>query len=249
MLYELSYRQPLVRSLQEEFALSLGFTVQGNSQSFVFGSSRLRSPGTSRNRVLSFGQDYISRDNRGAWALQSQFSFGLDILDAIVNRTSNGSFFSWLGQVQRAQQLDNNNLLILQADVQLTPDNIPAFYQFFIGGGQSVRGYRQNARFGDYGYRLSVEDRIPIVRDRVSIPTLQVAPFVDVGQVYNNNPSNRTNSRISQAFLAGAGLGLIWQPTPPLYIRLDYGAHLVNLRDRGNSLQDNGLYFSVVYNP
>jgi hemolysin activation/secretion protein len=58
--------------------------------------------------------------------LRSQFSFGVDILDATINNDPipDGRFFSWLGQVQRVQQLNNDNLLFIQADLQLTADSL-----------------------------------------------------------------------------------------------------------------------------
>uniref|UniRef100_UPI001177F694 ShlB/FhaC/HecB family hemolysin secretion/activation protein n=1 Tax=Calothrix rhizosoleniae TaxID=888997 RepID=UPI001177F694 len=242
--YELSYRQPLVRSLKQEFALSTAFAFQGTNGSFTFDGVPFSS-GRSRTRVLKFGQDYLHRDNQGAWAIQSQFSFGLDIFDATISSddSQDGRFFSWFGQVQRVQRLGNDNLLIVQADLQLTPDDVPSFYEFFIGGGQSLRGYRQNARSGDNGYRLSVEGRIPILRNKEKVPTLQLTPFVDLGQVWNKTGD------IDDSFLASAGLGLLWQPIRNLNIRVDYGIPFVDIETPSNSLQDDGLHFSFTYSP
>lgn len=245
--YELSYRQPLKRTLRDEFALSLAFAFQGNEGSSAFGDIPIfRS--NARTRVLKFGQDYTHRDPQGAWAVQSQFSLGLDIFDATTSSEPNqdGRFFSWLGQVQRVQQLGNDNLLIVQADLQLSPDDVPPFYEFFIGGGQSLRGYRQNARSGDNGFRVSLEGRIPLLRNQRRVPTLQLAPFVDLGQIWSkdedpNDPGN--------PFLASAGLGLIWQPSPNFNVRLDYGIPFVEIEKPSDSLQDNGLHFSLSYSP
>lgn len=252
-LYELSFRQPLVRNPREEFALSLGFTYQ-NSQTFFAGipfpfGFGPDSQGRSKTRVLKFGQDYINRDPQGAWALRSQFSLGLDIFDATTNASPvpDGRFFSWLGQVQRVQRLGNNHLLIVQGDLQLTPDSLLPSQQFVIGGGLSVRGFQQNIRSGDNGFRFSVEDRIALVRDQAGIPTLQLAPFFDMGSVWNvsSNPNNA--GQPSKRFLAGLGLGLLYQPHPQLFMRLDYGIPLVDLPDRGNDAQSEGFYFSVNY--
>ncbi|MBD2214682.1 ShlB/FhaC/HecB family hemolysin secretion/activation protein [Nostoc linckia FACHB-104] len=253
-LYEISYRQPLIRTPREEFALSLGFALQNGRNTFVIeGIPRPLSigpdnDGNTRTRVLKFGQDYIKRDVQGAWALRSQFSFGLDIFDATTNSGSapGGNFFSWLGQIQRVQRLGTDNLLIAQADVQLTPDSLLPSQQFLIGGGQSLRGYRQNARAGDNGFRFSVENRIAILRDQAGLPNLQLAPFVDMGAVWNaaNNPNPLPN----QTFLASAGLGLLWEPIPRLLIRLDYGVPFIDLSDRGNNAQDRGFHFSANYN-
>jgi hemolysin activation/secretion protein len=250
-LYELSYRQPLVRSPREEFALSVAFTYR-RGQTFLgddpfpfgFGPD---SRGRTRTSVISFGQDYVRRDVQGATALRSLFSFGFDAFNATINPDPipDGRFFSWLGQVQRVQRISNNNLLILQADLQLTPNSLLPSQQFVIGGGQSIRGYRQNARSGDNGFRVSLEDRIILSRSQAGREIFQLAPFVEFGTVWNH-PDN-PNPIPSRRFLAGAGLGLLWEPVNGLNLRIDYGVPLSYIRDRGNNLQDHGFYFQVLY--
>ena len=252
-LYELNYRQPLLRSTKEEFALSLGFSVQ-DGQTFLFNQPTNfgfgpDANGVSRTSVFKFGQEYIKRDPNGAWSVNSQFSLGTGLLNATINNrpTPDGRFFSWLGQGQRFQQLNDNNLLIASLDLQLTPDSLLPSQQFILGGGQSVRGYRQSARYGDNGLRLSIEDRITLQRNESGSSTFQLAPFIDAGVAWNkdNNPNNASLS--NQKFLAGVGLGVLWEPLPLLNVRVDYGLPLVNITDKGNNLQDSGLYFSVNY--
>ncbi|WP_190945438.1 hypothetical protein [Nostoc flagelliforme] len=51
------------------------------------------------------------------------------------------------------------------------------------------------------------------------------------------------------ATIATLGLGSRWLITPDLSLHLDYGIPLISVGDRGNSLQENGLYFSVRYQP
>lgn len=253
-LYEVSFRQPLVRSPREELALSLGFTLQ-NGQTFLFDNQPTPfgigpdADGFSRTRVLKLGQDYVRRDVGGAWALRSQFNLGLGILDATINDdpTPDGRFVSWLGQAQRVQILNDSNLLIVQADLQLTPDTLLPSQQFVIGGGQSLRGFRQNARSGDNGFRFSVEDRIALVRNESGSPVVQLAPFVDVGKVWNT--SNNPNRLADQTFLAAAGLGLQWEALPGLTLRLDYAVPFIELSDRTQNAQDESFYFSVRYTP
>lgn len=248
-LYELSYRQPLVRTPREEFALSIALAVQ-NGQTFVFDNLKFpfglgaEADGSTKTRVLKFGQEYVQRQSTGAWALQSQFSLGLNIGNATLNPapTPDGRFVSWLGQIQRVQRLSPGQLLIVQADIQLTPDSLLPAQQFVIGGGQSVRGFRQNGRSGDNGFRLSLEDRITVQRDEAGIPVVQFAPFIDLGTVWNN----RGNLDVSQGFLAGGGIGFLWQPINGLNIRLDYAVPFVKLRDRGEDAQDKAFYFSVT---
>lgn len=248
--YSLSFRQPLIRSPRQEFALSLGLSHQ-RSQSFLDRtgfpvSAGPDANGVSRTTVLQLGQDYTHRDPKGVWAFRSQFNIGLPIFDATDNEGSvpDGQFFSWLAQGQRIQRLSKNNLLIMQADLQLSPDSLLSSEQFVIGGAQSVRGYRQNALSGDNGFRFSVEDRIALARNKKDNPVFQIAPFLDLGYVFNSD--NNPNRIVGNQFLIGLGLGLLWEPVPGLNIRLDYAPPLVDL-DRGNDIQDNGFYFSINY--
>jgi hemolysin activation/secretion protein len=148
--------------------------------------------------------------------------------------------------MQRLQQLGNDNLLIIQGDLQFSSRPLLSSQQFVIGGGQSVRGYRQNVRAGDDGFRLSVEGRIPVVRNEAGQPILQVAPFIEAGGVWN---TLSTPVLPDQRFLASAGLGVIWQPLPQLNLRVDYGFPFTYLPDRGNNLQDKAIYFSLSYQP
>ncbi|MBW4510874.1 MAG: ShlB/FhaC/HecB family hemolysin secretion/activation protein [Scytonematopsis contorta HA4267-MV1] len=256
-LYEINYRQPLMRSPRQEFALFLGFTYQ-SGQTFIFNDLPNsfgigpNQDGVSRTSVIKFGQDFVSRDPQGAWSLRSQFNLGTGLFDATINNAPipDSRFFSWLGQVQRVQQLSENHLLLVQADLQLTPNSLLPSQQFVIGGGQSVRGYRQNVRFGDNGLRLSIEDRVTLQRNESGNPTIQIAPFFDLGAVWNH-PDN-PNRLPAETFLASTGLGLLWNQAlgiDRLSLRFDYGIPLTNLKDRGNNAQDDGFYFSLVYQP
>lgn len=248
-LYEISFQQPLILSPREELSLSLGFAYQESKATSVFGSI---SPGAdiegiTKTSVIKFGQDYLRRDVRGAWSLRSLFSFGTGLFDATTNSAPlpSGQFVSWLGQVQRVQVLGEKNFLIAGVDVQLTPDRLLPSQQFVIGGGQSLRGYRQNIRSGDNGVRLSIEDRITLERNEAGAATFQLAPFFDAGVVWNNDAGNRPLP--ADQFLAGIGMGLIWEPIPKLSLRLDYGYPLIDIKDKGSNAQDEGFYFNVRY--
>jgi hemolysin activation/secretion protein len=59
-LYEISYRQPLVRSIQDEFALSLGFRYQDGE---TLGLGRPDLFGNSSTSVIQFGQDEVAPQN------------------------------------------------------------------------------------------------------------------------------------------------------------------------------------------
>ena len=249
-VYAATYRQPLVRNPREEFALSLGYEYQ-RGQTFLFNDLAVpfgvgpEADGTSRTSVFKFGQDYTSRDTEGTWSLRSQFSLGTGLFGATYITSPSAAFLSWLGQIQRVQVLGSDTILIGSLDTQLSADPLLPSQQFVIGGGQSLRGFRQNARSGDNGIRLSVESRFVVARNEEGRTVLQLAPFVDLGTVWNN--SRNLNLLPNQNFLAGGGLGIMFEPIKRLNLRLDYAIPFVNLSDRGSNLQESSLYFSIGY--
>jgi hemolysin activation/secretion protein len=244
-----SFRQPIVRTPQTEFAIGLGLDLR-RSQTFLlddipFSFSEGPEAGRSKVSVLRFSQDWITRDAKRVLAARSQFSFGLNAFDATINDSGgaipDGQFFAWIGQFQWVQQLSPRNLMIARIDTQLTPDRLLSLEQFSLGGVDTVRGYRQNQLVADNGILASLEFRIPLTRNP---RTLQLTPFVEMGTGWNNRVSNPNPS-----FIAGLGAGLRWQIAQDFNLRLDYGFPLVDVGDRGDSLQENGLYFSLRYQP
>jgi hemolysin activation/secretion protein len=110
-----------------------------------------------------------------------------------------------------------------------------------------VRGFRQNARIGDNGVRLSIENRYTVQRNAAGDPVLQLVPFLDTGVVWNT--SGNPNIQPSQNLLAGAGIGIVWEPIKRLTARLEYALPFINLSDRSSNIQDTALYFSLNYRP
>ena len=247
----LGFRQPLVRTPTTEFTLGLSFDLR-QSQTYLLDNIPFSFPpvaeaekGKSRVSVLRFSQDWVNRSTNRVLAARSQFSFGLDAFDATVNNSGvDGRFTSWLGQFQWVQALGGDTILIARTGAQLSFDSLLPIEQFSIGGIETVRGYRQNQRVADNGIIGSVEVRFPIVRKSSGFGAIQLAPFFDIGTVWNHK-----DGIPSPSTLASLGLGLRWQLDPYLSARLDWGIPLISVSDKGNSLQDNGLYFSIRFQP
>ncbi|MBE7384846.1 MAG: ShlB/FhaC/HecB family hemolysin secretion/activation protein [Leptolyngbya sp. SIO1E4] len=239
----LSFRQPLTRSLTHEFAVGLGLDLR-ESRSFIledipFSFSIGPEAGVSKVRALRFFQEWVNRDINTVLAARSQFSFGLDIFEATVNDTgTDGRFFSWLGQFQWVEQVSPDVLLVTRVNAQLTPDSLLPLERFSVGGIDTVRGYVQNEIVTDNAFTASTELRFPVADD------LQLTPFIDMGGGWNNQTPNPDPS-----FLLGVGLGLWWQPTDDFSLRIDYGIPLISPGDEGDSLQENGFYFSLTLQP
>lgn len=249
--YELGYRQPLLRSPREEFALGGSIAFENSSSYFGNRSFNFQNfkfdDGRSQSRVLRFSQDYLNRDPNGAWTLRSTFNLGLNVLGATIRNdgSPDGRFFYWIGQVLRVQRLSNDKdtLAFFRLNMQFSGDQLLSLNRFSVGGPQSIRGYRQNQLAGDSGLQTSVELQFPVVRDEEGTSIIKLLPFVEAGTIWNSSGINLTTQS-----LFGLGLGATYQPIRNLVLRLDYGIPLVNVSNSGNNLQDSGLYFSVNAN-
>ncbi len=249
--YELAYRQPLVRSPREEFAIGVSAAFENSSSFFSGRSFNFQNfkfdDGRSQARILRLNQDYLNRDPNGAWALRSSFNLGLNVLGATIrdDGSPDGRFFYWLGQVLRVQKLgtDRDTLAFFRLNMQFAANPLLSLNRFSIGGPQSVRGYRQNQLTGDSGLQASVELQFPVVRDSEGASIIKLLPFIEGGTIWNSSGINS-----SPQSLIGLGLGATYQPIRNLILRLDYGIPLINVSNSGNNLQDSGLYFSVNAN-
>jgi hemolysin activation/secretion protein len=248
--YELSLRQPLLQTPSQELALGLTATRQETDTSVLEIPFPLSAGADDRGRTrisaLRFFQEWTKRTSREVIAARSQFSVGLDVLNATINKEAPDSrFFSWRGQAQWVRLLAPETLLLLRADVQLADRALVPLEQFGLGGQESVRGYRQDILLQDNGALASAEVRIPIVRIPQWNALLQVAPFLDFGSAWTSSGNQNPDPNI----LVSTGLGLQLQLGDRLSVRLDYGIPLVSVSSRKRSWQENGFYFSIVATP
>jgi hemolysin activation/secretion protein len=255
--FEFTLRQPLLVSANsestQEFALGLEFSRQSNEVTLRDIPFPDLSPGADANgetkiSALRFFQDWTRRTRKDVLAARSQLSTGLDIFDATVNEGQPDSkFVSWRGQVQWLRQLNSssNINLFLRSDMQISNDDLVPLERFSLGGVESVRGYRQDALLGDSGLLISGEVRIPFYRWSQEQNSLTAIPFVDFGTSW----SNSENLNQEEDTVASLGVGLQLDLSNLLTARLDYGIPLVEVEDSNDTLQENGVYFSLEYFP
>ena len=243
--YSFNIRQPLTRSPNEEFALGLTLDIR-RRETFLgdepFSFSVGAEDGKSNVTVLRFSQDWVKRDATSVFAARSQFNVGIDAFDATINNTgTDGTFFVWQGQFQWVEQLSPRVLLITRVGGQFTDDSLLSLEKFSLGGVNTVRGYQENQLVTDSGVLGTLELRIPVTEN---LDTLQLNPFIEFGTGWNNDEPDPENSTI-----ASIGLGIRWALAEGLILDIDYGVPLIDVDNDGNSLQENGLHFSVRYQP
>lgn len=248
--YELTLRQPISQTPTEEFTLGLSATRRESETSLLDIPFPLAlgadDEGRTRISALRFFQEWTRRNSREVIAARSQFSLGIGALNATINDDLPDSrFFAWQGQAQWVRLLARDTLLLLRADVQLADRALVSLEQFSLGGIESIRGYRQDLLLADNGAFASAEVRLPILRIPQLNSVLQLAPFVDVGTAWNS--SGRADPDPNT--LASVGLGLRLSAGDRFTARLDWGIPLVSVDSRDRTWQENGVYFSVIYNP
>jgi hemolysin activation/secretion protein len=129
--------------------------------------------------------------------------------------------------------------------MQLASRTLLPIEQIGLGGLDSVRGYRQDFLLTDNGAFASAEVQVPVLRVPQINGVLQIIPFVDFGVGWNS--SDRENPDPNT--LASVGLGLRWSQGERFTARLDWGIPLISVDSRERTWQENGLYFSIQYNP
>lgn len=253
--YEVSFRQPIVEKTQQELGLGITLSRRESEARFLedevpFQASGADAEGKTKVSAIRFFQDWTSRDRKQVFALRSQFSIGVNWLNSTTNETSpDSNFYAWRGQMQWVRLLAKDTLLLLRGDMQFADRPLVPFEQFGLGGQESIRGYRQDALLKDNGIFASAEVRIPIVRFSRNKSLLQVAPFVDFGTAWNRSGRESSSSNSDPNTLLSAGLGLRLQLEDRLSARFDWGIPLVSFSGDKDSLQENGLYFSIIANP
>lgn len=246
---DITFRQPLLRTPRQEFAIGLTAAWREGRTS-ILGEDFPLSPGAdekgrSRISALRFFQDYTVRSNEQLLAFRSQFSLGLRAFNATINEEAPDSrFLAWRGQAQWIRRLRRDTFIFVNSDIQLANKALLPLEQFGLGGFNSVRGYRQDLLLGDNGISASAELRFPIIgqSDR-GLGVLQITPFIDAGRVWNS--SGREN--IDTQTLVSVGTGLRWELSDRLAASFYWGIPLVDVNSKERTWQEKGLHFSVLY--
>jgi len=249
--YKITFRQPIQQTPETEFAFGLILDYQTSAN--LIGDMPLPTYGTDLNGIikdpaLRFFQEWVSRNAQSVIAARSEFSIGLNGLgatqpyDTAINPNApQMNYFIWRGQAQWVHLLAPDTLIVAQTSLQLANGPLIPLEQFAIGGLGSVVGYPQNYLSTDNGIFASVEVRLPILRLSQNSTLLQVVPFVDFGSGWNAD--GRSTSVPNT--LSSVGLGLLWQQGTDFNARIDYGIRLNNVPIYGNSLNADGVVFSV----
>ena len=254
--YELNLRQPLYRSLRQEFALSLSLE-QEFSDTYMGSEPYSFSLGPDNGHAvvvpLRLGMEWTHRTQQQVIAARSRFSLGLNALGATHGgggAVPDGQFFAWLGQLQYTRILQPADIqLLARIDIQCATSPLLSVEQIAIGGRYTVRGYRENLMVRDQALITSLESRIPLLQNRPWADYLQFCQFLDYGQ-----GSNLEQPTAAPTDLSSIGLGLRWGAgllRLPFELKAEaeiyWGYQLRHLDYyRYEGVQDNGVHYQIA---
>ena len=203
--------------------------------------------------ALRASGELVRRTGRSIAVLRSTLSLGLDALGATAERDGgdrDGEFVGWLLQGQWVSRLPDvpalplfdGTQLGLRGELQLADDPLVAVEQIAVGGGTSVRGYRENQLVRDNGVVASAELRWPLVRSGFGRPIVMLVPFMDFGHAWD-----RRSNRKEEDPIASTGLAVAVSPIEPLRAELSWGHRWREVEPKGRGLQREGIFVEVVW--
>lgn len=222
------------------------FTLR--SESVKTGVSDSTSPLASNGTVAS-GQFRVTRDVRDSTIdpLRGRYtSLALEVGTAGFTQETgfpgssvftkySGDYRQYFSKGGTPKLNERRPVLAIRATAGSLSGNVPFFEQYFVGGAETLRGYREDRFWGKNMFLASIEPRFPIA------PSLTGVVFCDIGDAWgasdvfsNLNNSNTKNDPALTSLLTnlpqhsgfspsiGYGVGIrVILPIGPL--RLDYG--------------------------
>jgi hemolysin activation/secretion protein len=256
---DITWRHPLSRRILQDESNSPSFEefaigVTGSwreSNSTLLGipfplSVGADSSGTTTVTALRPFLEYsLRRADRGAFAVRSQFNFGLGALGSNVynNGEPDSRFTSWQVQVLFRLQTILDTEATMRFNSQLSLQPLVSSEQFSVGGYYNVRGFRRDTKQTDNGFSYSIDVPFTVARLPNNSNIVQLIPFFDAGIGWN-----ATGDQFPAKGLVAAGLGLQWKKGDDLVMRIDYGIPISGSSSDNSTYQGKGLYFTIQWN-
>lgn len=133
---------------------------------------------------------------------------------AFTSSSQNYGYYKLTGLYQKSYA--HGQLLSSRLDAQFSNrDNIVSSRQFYIGGMNSVRGYKENYMGGDSGLFWNIEYAVPLTKDRKTNGFL----FFDLGRVFGESAESNGDDRD----LSSIGFGVRSTALKNIYANLMFG--------------------------
>lgn len=250
--YGITLIQELVNKPTQNLAIAFGFTHQNTQftlldRGFSDLARGLDDDGRSIISTLRFIQEYSDRSTSHVFSLASQVALGIDAFDATINNNElpDSKYLLWQGQIRYLRAVSPKTNLNLRGTVQVSNSPLFSQEQFLAGGVNSVRGYSKDIIQGDNGFSFSAELSNTVWEISKWDLRLQLSPFFDFSRIWNDD-----NVPLNTNTLASVGIDARVFVKENVTAILGIGIPLIDAKlPEGNSLQDDGVYFSLRVKP
>ena len=207
--FSVGISQPLKVKDNMRSEVSLEYTHQKSVTDFD-NSTRLVD-----DRIDDFTAAYAQTNYGNSFLAYQRHSYvcGYHSNDVTFGESGNYGYYKFYGFYRK--NLAHGQFFNVRAQAQWAGGSaLPSARQFFIGGMNSVRGYRENFLSGDSGFDLSVEYHVPVINNRTT-----AFAFYDYGSTHGEHA-------FDDHVLQGAGVGIRSALTSNIYANLTLGVPL-----------------------
>lgn len=206
-----SYLQPLITNPTTRTEARFGVSRQHSKTDMQDGAVAWLD-NTTDNAYLSFAM--TSYGNGNAFYHRHYYGFGhTDAYQANTGNYAGKTFGLYRLNSLYQQSWSNGHQFSGRLDFQWSSTkNLPSSEQFFLGGANSVRGYKPDLFGGDNGLTLGLEYAVPVDRAR----TVSVFGFFDYGCLIGDTAYNDTD-------MASLGFGVKASIKRNVYMNLTFG--------------------------
>ena len=221
---------------------ALSFKESNNNLTWDPHFSNIALPGTTTD-IFQFttGASAVRRDQRGAWGFGANFTFSPG---RVNSRNSEVAFQDsrWGAEprymygslsVQRLLNLKYGWDLSSRAVLQIADGNLLATEQLSIGGGSSVRGFRENVFAGDQGFVFTTDLLTPVWKKQLPYLSKRRGPLETRFLVFYDAANSQAKQRFEfdpkRKPLASTGVGMRMSLATNFSLVADYGWQLTHL--------------------
>lgn len=240
--FSLGYVQPLAINTKLRTELSLDYNHQQSASDFLVHNSDVRFNIANDTiddvsigfAMTNYGTSHVFYQKHSLVLGRSKSSPA-----AFPSFSKSYQYYKLTGLYQKSYK--GGQLLSSRLDAQWSGrDNIVSARQFFIGGMNSVRGYKENYMGGDSGIFWNLEYSVPLTKDRKTSSYF----FFDMGRIFGESAESNGEDRD----LSSIGFGVkstAWKNT---YVNLSLGIPLKrNFAAKAEKVSSFRVNFMVSY--
>ena len=191
--FNVGFVQPLVINAKTRSEMSLEYNHQKSASDFLAHTANVRfniADDTIDDVSLAFAMTNYGKSHVFYQKHAAVFGHSKSSPSAFPSSSKSYGYYKLTGLYQKAYK--HGQLISSRLDAQWSgSDNIVSARQFYIGGMNSVRGYKENYMGGDSGIFWNMEYSVPLSKDRKTNGFV----FFDFGRIFGESAESNGDDR------------------------------------------------------